>query len=158
MPRKQKACKIARPQTGKHRNNDIVIAGNIGWRDDISWDVKVFYGIVRALSQNGYYCCYASNDYLLNVMKKDDDSTIRRYLKQLETLEVVKRDNIYIADEYGNYHYMRAIVPTELFSKFEQKKNEMLDLKGSQKITPKTVQNCTPTPCNNAHQIINMSP
>ncbi len=158
MAKKDKECKNARPQLNKRRNSDIVIAGNVGWRDDLSWDVKVFYGIVRVLSKNDYYCCYASNEYLLDVIKKDNDSTLRRYMKQLEDIDVIKRDSIYIADEYGNYHYMRAIVPTELFTKFSKKKDEMLDLKGSLKNTSMTVQKCTPTPCKNAHHIINMYP
>ena len=89
---------------------------------------------------------------------KEDESTIRRYLSVLESNALIKRDNTYYIDDYGGFQYTRALVPTDMYDKFLKKKDEILDLKGSQKNKHKTVQNCTPTPCKNAHQILNMLP
>lgn len=139
-------------------NIDIVITGNVAWRDDLDWDVKVFYGIIRGLVKNDYYCCYASNEYLCQALQKDNDSTIRRYLKALKRAGVIVTDNIYVRDDYGELFYTRALVPTELYKKFEKKKDEMIDLKRSLKKCPMTVQKCTPTPCIDARQILNSKP
>lgn len=139
-------------------NNDVVIPANVFWRDDLQLDVKVLYAIIRVLSKNDYYCCFASNEYLCDTLKKEDTSTIRRYLIVLENAKLIERDNIYVIDDYGGFKYSRALVPIDLHAKFLKKKDEMLDLKGSQKNTRKGVQNCTPTPCENAHQILNTLP
>lgn len=159
MPKTARPCKNARATVQKRtHNNDLTIPSNVAWRDDLSWEIKVFYGIIRVLSKNEYYCCFASNEYLCETLKKADNSTIRRYLSTLESKELIKRDNTYVIDEYGNYQYSRALVPIDLYNKFLKKKDETLDFKGSQKNSRKTVQNCTPTPCKNAHQILNMLP
>ena len=139
-------------------NNDVVIPANVFWRDDLQLDVKVLYAIIRVLSKNDYYCCFASNEYLCETLKREDTSTIRRYLSVLENAKLIVRDNIYTIDDYGGFKYSRALVPIDLHAKFLKKKDEMLDLKGSQKNTRKGVQNCTPTPCKNAHQILNTLP
>lgn len=139
-------------------NIDIVITGNVAWRDDLAWDEKIFYGIIRGLVKNDYYCCYASNEYFCKVLGKGDDSTIRRYLRALKRAEVIVVDNIYLPDEHDGLFYTRAIIPTELFKKFEKKKNEMLDLKESLKKCPKGGQKYPPTPCKNTRQYNNVQP
>lgn len=141
-----------------YSNIDIVITGNVAWRDDLAWDVKIFYGIIRGLVKNDYYCCYASNEYLCKVLQKGDDRTVRRYINALKQAGVIVTDNIYLPNEHGKYFYSRAIVPTELYKKFEQKKNEMLDLKGSLKKCPMGGQKCPPTPGKNVRPYINNTP
>ncbi len=159
MPKEKQACKNARPNVQKRTHkNDLVIAGNVAWRTDLSWDIKILYGVIRVLSKNEYYCCFASNDYLCETLQKDNGSTIRRYLNKLEQLELIKRDSTYIIDDYDNFQYSRAIVPTDFYNKFSKKKDEILDLQRSLKNNPKGVQNCTPTACKNAHHILNMLP
>lgn len=140
------------------RNNDVTIPANVFWRDDLTWEMKALYAVIRVLSKNDYHCCFASNEYLCDTMKKADESTIRRYLSKLENEEFIKRDNIYVIDDYGGFKYSRALIPIDMYPKFLKKKDEMLDLKGSQKNAPMTVQNCTHTPCKNARQILNMLP
>lgn len=139
-------------------NIDIVITGNVAWRDDLAWDVKIFYGIIRGLVKNDYYCCFASNEYLCDVLQKGDDRTIRRYILALKLAGVIVTDHIYLPDQHGKYFYTRAIIPTELFKKFEQKKNEMLDLKGSLKKCPVGGQKCPPTPDKNVRPYLNKEP
>ncbi len=136
----------------KNNNIDIVITGNVAWRDDLAWDIKIFYGIIRGLVKNDYYCCYASNEYLCTVLQKENDSTIRRYLRALKHVGVIVVDNIYLPDQYNGLFYTRAIVPTELLAKFKKKKEEMLDLKEALKKCHNGGQKYPPTPCKNTRQ------
>lgn len=138
-----------------YNNIDIVITGNVAWCDDLSWDEKILYGIIRGLTKNDYYCCYASNEYLCEKLQKSNDSTVRRYLRKLENLGFIRRGYAYITDDFGEIYRARAIIPTELAKQFEKVQNIMEDLKKSSKKCPKTVQKCTGKPCNPARLIIN---
>ena len=120
-----------------YNNIDVVIPGNVAWCDDkaMIWDVKLFYGVIRGLTRNDYYCCYASNERLAEQLGKKPRS-IRRFLEILEDKGFIYRTNTYIIDKYDNLTYVRAIVPTDLKKQFEKKKEAMLDLKTVAKKCP----------------------
>lgn len=142
-----------------YSNIDIVITGNVACRKELSWTVRILYGLIRGLTRNDYYCCYASNEYLCERMEKGNASTVGRYLKKLEEIGVIKREtNAYIIDERGKIQRVRAVVLTELYDKFKKKQNEVLDLKGSIKNRDKVCKIAQADLCNSAHQIINMYP
>lgn len=109
---------------------DIVIPCHVAWCDDkdMIWDVKLFYGVIRGLTRNDFYCCYASNERLAEQLGKKPRS-IRRFLEILEQRDFIYRTNTYIIDKYDELTYVRAIVPTDLKKQFEKKKAEMLDLR-----------------------------
>ncbi|MCM1194419.1 MAG: helix-turn-helix domain-containing protein, partial [Firmicutes bacterium] len=140
-----------------YNNIDIVITGNVAWCDELSWTEKILYGIVRGLTRNDYYCCYASNEHLGERIGRDE-SAVRRYLRALEKLGFIRRADAYVEDDYGGIYYTRAIVPTDMLKKFEQKRDEMKDLKGSQKNTTKAGKITRPQAGKNTRLNINMLP
>lgn len=142
-----------------YSNIDIVITGNVACRKELSWTVRILYGLIRGLTRNDYYCCYASNEYLCERMEKGNASTVGRYLKKLEEIGVVKREpNAYIFDERGKIQRVRAVILTELYDKFKKKQDVMLDLKGSIKNRDKVCKIAQADLCNSAYQSINMYP
>ena len=142
-----------------YSNIDIVITGNVACRKELSWTVRILYGLIRGLTRNDYYCCYASNEYLCERMEKGNASTVGRYLKKLEEIGVVKREpNAYILDERGKIQRVRAVVLTELYDKFKKKQDVMLDLKGSIKNKDKVCKIAQADLCNSAYQSINIYP
>ncbi|MCM1533716.1 MAG: helix-turn-helix domain-containing protein [Corallococcus sp.] len=116
-------------------NIDIVITGNVAWQDNLSWDVKILYGVIRGLTRNDFYCCYASNDYLAETMGKKA-RTIRSFLNELEDLGFIQRDYAYIDCDDGKIRRKRAIVPSDLYSRFEEKRAEMREAYEASKIIP----------------------
>lgn len=107
-------------------NIDIVITGNVAWRDELAWDIKIMYGVIRGLTRNDYYCCYASNDYLAEIMRKSP-RTVRGFLNELESYDFIRRDYAYIECNDGKIRRKRAIVPSDLYYKFAEKRFEMVD-------------------------------
>lgn len=126
-------------------NIDIVITGNVAWNDGLSWDVKILYGLVRGLTRNDFFCCYASNDYLAEQMNKSA-RTIRTFLNELEAEGYIVRDYAYIECNDGKIRRKRAVVPKDLYEKFLKIREELKDAKerASKKICPKGGENLPP--------------
>lgn len=124
----------------RHSNNiDIVITGNVAWNDSLSWDVKILYGLIRGLTRNDYFCCYAGNDYLAEQTNKSA-RTIRTFLNELETEGYIVRDYAYVeCTNDGKIRRFRAVVPKDLYDKFLKIREEMKDAKerASKKICSK---------------------
>lgn len=137
-----------------YSNIDIVIPCHVAWCDDAEmiWDVKLCYGLIRGMCRNDYYCCYASNEYLAEQLRKTE-RTVRRFLEILERKGFIYRTDTYIIDKFDKIMFTRAIVPTDLKRQFEKKKDMMLDLKGSLKNAPRAEINCHPRADKNVHQI-----
>lgn len=132
---KREAMEQQRPSN----NIDIVITGNVAWNDSLSWDVKILYGLVRGLTRNDVYCCYASNDYLAEKMNKSA-RTIRTFLNELEAEGYIVRDYAYVeCSNDGKIRRLRAVVPKDLYDKFLKIREEMQDAKerASKKIRSK---------------------
>jgi len=128
-----------------YNNIDIVITGNVAWCDDLTWDERIFYGVIRGLTRNDYYCCYASNEHLAEQMGKSG-RTIRTFISRLEQAGFVFRSHAYIKCDDGKTRRMRAIVPTDLEKQFIKQRNIMTDAKAaSQKISPKGGEKFPPT-------------
>lgn len=108
-------------------NIDVTITGNVAWIEGLSWDVKILYGVIRGLTRNDYYCCYASNAYLAERMQKKP-RTIRTFLNKLEELGVIQRDYGYIECDDGKVRRKRIVVPSELYHLFIAKRAEMRDV------------------------------
>lgn len=133
------------------QNIDIVITGNVAWLD-IAWSPKILYGLIRGLTRNDNYCCYATNAYLAEKLEVENESTVRRYLTKLKSLGVVYCTDGYITAEDGNVVYRhRLIVLSELRKKFEKQQDLLRDLnnKSRTKKCSLPVQNCTPEPVQN---------
>jgi len=108
-------------------NIDIVITGNVAWLD-IPRDAKFLYGIIRGLTRNDNYCCYATNTYLAELLDVKE-RTVRRYLGQLKALGLLCCANGYFIAENGKTVFrQRLIVLSELRKKFEQKQELLRDL------------------------------
>lgn len=127
-----------------YNNIDIVITGNVAWCDELTWDERIFYGVVRGLTRNDYYCCYASNKRLAEQMGKSE-RTIRAFMKKLEDAGFVLRDYAYI--QYDNkICRLRAIVPKDLERQFLKQREIMIDAKTASKIiTPMGGEKLPPT-------------
>lgn len=138
---KKKTMEKQRPSN----NIDIVITGNVAWNDSLSWDVKILYGVVRGLTRNDFYCCYAGNDYLAEQMNKSA-RTIRTFLNELEAEGYIVRDYAYIECNDGKIRRKRAVVPKDLYNKFLIIREEMQDAKekASKKICSKGGENLPP--------------
>lgn len=138
---KKKTMEKQRPSN----NIDIVITGNVAWNDSLSWDVKILYGVVRGLTRNDFYCCYAGNDYLAEQMNKSA-RTIRTFLNELEAEGYIVRDYAYIECNDGKIRRKRAVVPKDLYDKFLIIREEMQDAKerASKKICSKGGENLPP--------------
>ncbi len=123
---------------GKPYNNiDIVITGNVAWCDALTWDEKICYGVIRGLTRNDFYCCYASNQHLAEQLNKTE-RTVRSFLKRLEEQCFIVRDYGYIECENGKIRRLRVIVPKELWNKFIKQREIMQDAyKASKKIPSK---------------------
>ena len=129
-----------------YSNIDIVIPGNVAWCDDedMIWDVKLFYGVIRGLTRNDFYCCFASNEHLAEQLGKTP-RTIRRFLEILENKGFIYRTNTYIIDKFDKITYTRAIVPTDLKKQFEKQSDKMKDLKEVSKKCSKGGKEFPPT-------------
>lgn len=109
-------------------NIDIVITGNVAWLN-IQRDAKFLYGIIRGLTRNDNYCCYAANAYLAELLDVEDERTVRRYLEQLKALDTLYCTDGYILAENGKIVFrQRLIVLSELRRKFEKKQEELRGL------------------------------
>ncbi len=113
----------------KTNSIDIVITGNVAWNDELSWLERLLYGVIRGLTRNDYYCCYASNEYFAELLKRDE-SIIRRALATLEGIGVIYRSKGWVLLDNGKMDYQRRmIVLTEHKAKFESEQEKMLDLR-----------------------------
>ncbi|MCM1289624.1 MAG: helix-turn-helix domain-containing protein [Corallococcus sp.] len=138
-------------------NIDIVITGNVAWLD-IQRDAKFLYGIIRGLTRNDNYCCYAANAYLAELLDVSEESTVRRYLRQLKALGALYCTNGYIIAENGKTVFrQRLIVLSELRKKFERKQEELRDLhdKSCKKNAVQAGKNNRPEAGNSARLNIN---
>ncbi len=112
---------------------DIIITGDVAWTENLPWETKLFYGVIRGYCRNDFYCCYASNEYLAAVFNKDVRS-VSRMLSKLEKEGFIIRARGYVLSEEGDIFYsQRLIVPTNLQKQFEKVQDLMLDAKSNKK-------------------------
>lgn len=76
--------------------------------ENITYPEKILYGVVLRLSQNAEHRCFASNQYLADIMKCSK-SSITKWLDSLERNGYIKRQLIYSKDK--NYIEKRYITP-----------------------------------------------
>ncbi len=140
------------------QNIDIVITGNVAWLDNVSWSVKILYGLIRGLTRNDNYCCYASNAYLSEKIGVKSESTIRRYLAKLRKIGVIECYGGYIVAENDAIVYKeRLIVLSELQKKFNEKQELLQDLnnKSRKKNSVRACNSARAQACNSAPLNIN---
>ena len=85
----------------------IIIPPQVVFNEELNFTEKALYGVIYGLSQrNGY--CFASNEYLANVISLDIRS-LQRYLANLEKVNLITREK----DEKGKRHIRIAYLPQE---------------------------------------------
>ena len=76
-------------------NYYAVIPADVRYDKDLTDKAKLLYGEISALSNKKGYC-FASNKYFADIYEISQ-GTIKRWLKQLEDKEYIKRDYSYKA-------------------------------------------------------------